>query len=362
MEWGANGYRRTRIERVRLRGYRSISDLVLDDIPDLVVMHGPNGSGKSNILRAVRLALRVVGAEGGLAASREASVLYEQRDAADALGLRPFDFRNGVSEIRIGLIIHLGDRSHMAIDDGRLSGSERVHLEIVLQNIGQGRVLTWCDKAETDCHLPLLESAEAQPIRKAIRGLEANIVAQREQIQQRQDMMRAQPPRDAWVYRQTIRNLDNFIDQLKRQIASHRKSLGVEDLRAERVRDFIGKSTLQASEAYRRVDDLQAALFSAVVSPDRTQVEAVRRLSSRLPLAGLFGSTQKVDFRPVAADEAERHIFVNRPGVGELPLRNPEDSFDALDALESQGPSALYRVPWSLRSAVGGLRLAARGT
>jgi hypothetical protein len=76
------------------------------------------------------------------------------------------------------------------------------------------------------------------------------------------------------------------------------------------------------SEAYRRVDDQEAALFGAMVSPDRTQVEAVRRLSNRLTLAGLFGSAQKVDFRPVSADGAERQIFVNRPGVGELPLRN----------------------------------------
>ena len=38
-----------KIEFVRIRGFRSLADVEIDDIPDAAVLIGANGSGKSNI-------------------------------------------------------------------------------------------------------------------------------------------------------------------------------------------------------------------------------------------------------------------------------------------------------------------------
>ena len=41
----------TRIERIHIRGFRSLADVELTDIPQVAVMIGANGSGKSNFIR-----------------------------------------------------------------------------------------------------------------------------------------------------------------------------------------------------------------------------------------------------------------------------------------------------------------------
>lgn len=41
----------TRIERIHIRGFRSLADVELTDIPQVAVMIGANGSGKSNVIR-----------------------------------------------------------------------------------------------------------------------------------------------------------------------------------------------------------------------------------------------------------------------------------------------------------------------
>ena len=40
-----------KIESIRIRGFRSLADIELTDLPNVSVMIGPNGSGKSNIIR-----------------------------------------------------------------------------------------------------------------------------------------------------------------------------------------------------------------------------------------------------------------------------------------------------------------------
>ena len=42
---------RTRIEAIRIRGFRSLRDVELADLPDATVLIGANGSGKSNFIR-----------------------------------------------------------------------------------------------------------------------------------------------------------------------------------------------------------------------------------------------------------------------------------------------------------------------
>ena len=39
------------IESVHIRGFRSLADFRVDDLPNVTVMIGPNGAGKSNFVR-----------------------------------------------------------------------------------------------------------------------------------------------------------------------------------------------------------------------------------------------------------------------------------------------------------------------
>ena len=314
-------YRRTRIARLQIRGYRSIRDLCLEDIPPLVVMHGPNGAGKSNVLRALRLVLRAVGISEPIAANREESTVYEDSEALKTLGLRQFDFHRGAasSEIRISLAIDLGTRAQAAIGVGS-TDTETASLEAVFQAVGDGRVRTWFDKAAIDGGLSLFASAAARPIRDTIRQLESTLELTRDQIAQQKAFIESQPGQ-ASVYRINVRNLERQRESIETQIVTQRAGLSADDLRADRIRSFLGSSALQVSEAYRRVENTEGELFESMVSPNRLRLDAVKHLSERLKTAGLFGSTTPVELRPVQVG-SDTQIFVNRPGIGELPLRN----------------------------------------
>ena len=42
---------RNKIESIKIRGFRSLADVELSDMPDATVLIGPNGGGKSNLFR-----------------------------------------------------------------------------------------------------------------------------------------------------------------------------------------------------------------------------------------------------------------------------------------------------------------------
>ena len=42
---------RAKIDRVRIKGFRSLADVEMSGLPDVTVMIGANGSGKSNFIR-----------------------------------------------------------------------------------------------------------------------------------------------------------------------------------------------------------------------------------------------------------------------------------------------------------------------
>ena len=42
---------RAKIDRVRIKGFRSLADIEMSELPDVTVMIGANGSGKSNFIR-----------------------------------------------------------------------------------------------------------------------------------------------------------------------------------------------------------------------------------------------------------------------------------------------------------------------
>ena len=45
----------TKIESIKIQGFRSLADVELKDLPDAAVLIGPNGSGKSNFLRFLEM-------------------------------------------------------------------------------------------------------------------------------------------------------------------------------------------------------------------------------------------------------------------------------------------------------------------
>lgn len=105
-------YQRTAIRRLAVRGYRSLKDVVVEDIPDIVVLHGPNGSGKSNLLRAAQLLLRAAGQPSLLPTGNVNAVSLSLQDADRELTLRPDDFHFGsIPQIRVALTIELGHRT-----------------------------------------------------------------------------------------------------------------------------------------------------------------------------------------------------------------------------------------------------------
>ena len=50
-----------RIDRVRIRGFRSLADVALENLPDATVLIGTNGSGKSNFIRFFEMLSWMVG-------------------------------------------------------------------------------------------------------------------------------------------------------------------------------------------------------------------------------------------------------------------------------------------------------------
>ena len=55
-----------KIESVKIQGFRSLSDVELNDLPNAAVLIGPNGSGKSNFIRFFEMLGRMLESPGRL--------------------------------------------------------------------------------------------------------------------------------------------------------------------------------------------------------------------------------------------------------------------------------------------------------
>src|SRR5262245_53187470 len=105
-------YRRTAIRRLSVRRYRSISDVVLEDLPSIIVLYGPNGGGKSNILRAAQVVVKAGRLHMLLAMAREGAISLSLPEGNGGLELRPGGFRfGGLPEIRVSLEVDLGTQA-----------------------------------------------------------------------------------------------------------------------------------------------------------------------------------------------------------------------------------------------------------
>lgn len=305
-------HRRTAIRTLSIRRYRSLGDVVLEDLPPIIVLYGPNGSGKSNILRAAQLVLRAAALHDALPTKREEATSLQLVEAARKLDLRPDDFRFGdLPEIRISLSIDLGTRAREIVLPP--SGRELSHLDLeaVFQLAGDGAIRFWFERAEIDGTLPIGAPADAaaHEMRRKIEGL-----------RQRRDKHQAK-------HRNNFQRLKQVLSQSDDELRSLESALGDEFLIAERVQRVLIPRLLQASEAYRvpgGPEDPQGALYQAFLSEDPRERDAAHRLGQRLTRAGLFGApVGGVAVLPIdSRTYAEKQIRFRHPTHGELPLRN----------------------------------------
>jgi len=150
----------TRIRRLYVRGYRSIRELELTDLPPIVVLHGENGAGKSNILRAMALPMRWLGSDMEIAGTREESTRIDYVIADAQLGIRRDDFnRLARHEMQFRMEIELGSRAQQSV--GGLAEGACLDVDIVVQDVGDG-IRWWAPRARIGDGLSLTGN-EAQP-------------------------------------------------------------------------------------------------------------------------------------------------------------------------------------------------------
>jgi ABC-type transport system involved in cytochrome c biogenesis ATPase subunit len=325
-------HRRTAIRKLSVRRYRSLSEVVLDDLPEIIVLYGPNGAGKSNILRAVQLVLRAASLPAPLPMKREEAVVMTLPEADKALALRPDDFRFGdLPEIRVSLEIELGTRAREILSLPSERTLSRLDLTGIFQLDSDKAVRFWFERAHAD----------ASPLDTG--ALKEQLMALRQQEERHDTRFRfvktildsreeqAEDPDRAELRRSYQASLSE-LQQQKEAVAERYRALTVAargdvTFIAEQVQRVLIPRLLQLSGAYRvpgGAEDPQDALYQAFLSENPRERDAARRLGQRLASAGLFGApAEGVALLPVdSRTYGEKQIRFKHPTHGELPLRN----------------------------------------
>ena len=326
-------HRRTAIRRLSVRRYRSLNDVVLDDLPPIIVLYGPNGAGKSNILRAAQLVFRAAALPGVLPMKREEAVSMLLPEADKKLELRPDDFRFGdLPEIRISLAVDLGTRARQIVLPPSGREMSRLELEGVFQLDGDSAIRFWFERADVD-DLPIGAPVDAhkRDVRQNLESLRSRreqLAAQRaESESQLADAEARGAATTITASRGQIRLYTQRLRQTDDQLRAQESALDGDLLIAERVQRSLIPRLLQLSGTYRvpgGTGDPQAALYQAFLSEDPRERDAAQRLGQRLARAGLFGAPTggvallSVDSRTYA----EKQIRFRHPTHGELSLRN----------------------------------------
>lgn len=338
-------HRRTAIRKLVIQRYRSLKEVVLEDLPEIIVLFGPNGSGKSNILRAVQLVLRAAGRPGVFPMSRQDAVTLTLSEANTELDLRPDDFRHGdIPEIRVEIEIDLGQRAlEMVLPPGGL-GLSNLKLEGVFQlDDGAHRsVRYWFQSADLNDRVRLGEPSEPSDrghrervvhLRSDLNRLKADRQKDQSKLLDFEKMKLVvgtlSPERQSQqaLAEMGLSRTNQAIREREDELRKTEASLSQESLVAERIQSRLIPRLLQTSDAYRvpgGEKDPQKELFQAFLSEDPKEREATHRLSRRLAQAALFGSLDdSVALSPVdSRTYGEKQIHVRHPIHGELPLRN----------------------------------------
>jgi len=352
-------YLRTRLQSLSIRGYRSIELVELHDLPDLVVLHGKNGSGKSNLMRAIRLALRVMGLPGDLPGERASARSFSLEDARQLLHLRPEDFlRGGTREIRIRLGLGLGTRARETI--GPLEESiQSLSFEVVLQNTDDKAIKLWLDLADAGGKAFVPEDIARLQTNRLPLALTRERSALR-QLEQQRLLMKTE------VFDELSIQMTNALQAASAEVQRLQGLLGIDILIGERIcQKFLAQQFVQLSDAERRVRDesaqssgdfpkretpesdeevavnLQYYLYLASTSEDEALRRSVGLLGRRLGEAGLFGEG-KEDRVPVRLQPIRHRTFqeyqllLSHPLHGDLPLRSLSSGEQQLVLLLSQ--------------------------
>ncbi len=358
------GYVRTMIKTLTVRGYRSLRDVALADLPEVIVLYGPNGSGKSNVLNAARLALRAATyASTHAPTGRERPGQIAWEIANKELELRPADFSHGEQpEIRVALEIACGARflsGRGGIDLGSL------FLDVVFQNRGGPNLFYWFERADIDRQIglsfregppPAETSAQIAGARDELERLQARIrqladdsksaeadlnkaSLQLTRLQQAGPGISGAAAASKRAHEEKRARLQNEEQQRaserlevqaqvlaqQQRIMALEKRVEPEKLVAARVVSEVIPKLVQASSAYRTPNNHEnpaEALFDAFLSEDDKQFEAAKALGRRLGQAGFFGSSgAPVELSPVQSFE-ERQIRLAHPAHGSLTIRN----------------------------------------
>jgi hypothetical protein len=349
-------YRRTSLRALKIQGYRSIENLELKDIPSLVVVHGQNGTGKSNILRAIRLALRVMGLGvlgGDLPVGSQNALRLPPDGVANWLPLRPEDFlRGGSQEIRIALEFEIGERGQRVIGAAGVA-IRQLKFEVVFQNVDPKNMKIWVESGlvnDVFYFLPSLIRAQ----RALLGEVEAKIASKKAQIfnlsEQLERLANDGPREKRAAIEARVVEVSREIDEENRQVASLAARLGPEELTGERICSaLLARQAVQMSPAERRprdepmaeseefpdsedpaydddvVENLQYFLYLAFTSENEALRDSVDLLSKRLGQIGLFPGQKAVDvrLRPIRHQAfKEYQLLLTHPAHKDLPLRN----------------------------------------
>ncbi len=269
----SSDYVRTRIVRLRVSGYRSLYDVELDDLPEIVVFHGKNGTGKSNLMRVPSLALGWV-AELAPTAERQR---LSYGEANTRLGFRRDDFSHGrTPELRIELAMDLGTVAGSRIDN-TASPLGRLELTVRIQDVG-GAVDVWFESATLGDH-PLVDPWQEDDDQQ--HGLLGRLrYALREQ-------------------------------HLVLHLGANR------NVAREPLFDPNGPPLRDGSSSFQR------RMFAIHVDSDLARRRQLKYISRRLSALGIFPAGAEVELGPAEdRDLKECRLYVSVPGVGDVPLEN----------------------------------------
>ena len=301
-----SSYRRTKITRLRVAGLRSLRDVELVDLPDLVVLHGPNGSGKSTLGRAVGLALKWIGLVSGQGTLQQ---LYP--GATAQLSIEPDDFaRGGTGQLTIELDIEVGPRVASIL---RLPSLRDAILTVRAGATDLG--------AERGVRIEVRKALlRRKDLADALAAKSAELDVAREEQRVTPDSLGRS------------RDLADKVTLLARELGVLRRSED-EDLR-DQPRGLYVAQGFELVDAFRRVERepllaragaipatmLQTLLRSAALSPDPAQYEFFQSLPRLLADAGLFGG-EATKVRP-SEDElfGETRFLVSTPHHKDIPL------------------------------------------